>query len=113
MRSEKEFFEEVDKVCQKSFQEIMEKLKEINIPIIEFHYEVELPYELRKEFEIPNIRIVIEAKISGGEAVYYYKDEKVDFINFWDSEISTLSLLQQCEVQDTNIPNNTKNLSLN
>lgn len=119
MKTEKELFDLIEIAIQRNFKEIMEKLDEINATITLIHFEAELSQEIKNEFGVPNIRIIIEAKDGSADVVYFYKDRRIDPIFNEHSELGELSIypiLLQCEIQNTHKPDisflgNIKNLN--
>lgn len=120
MRDEKYFFETINTICQNSYQEIAQKLSETkSSTVFGFSFEPIIPLELKNEFEVPNIRLLVIVSSNGdGDVQYYYNDQLIMPLDLSLSDkITTLQYLQQCEFQKTNNPKlgffNDKNKLLN
>ena len=110
MDKNKEFTEELDKVVQSEWKEAAKLIKDSKLRIISFSYSVLLSDDILKKYSLTNnIEFIVDTTSDSGKIEYYYKGMKLEPVNYYlrpddYHEVSTLSILQQCTIQDTYKP---------
>jgi hypothetical protein len=103
----KEFFKEIDKVVQSSWEELQQLAKSIKTQIMSIEFVVELDdiqkYGLNKD-------ILLVVNTYDKKMKYYYKNLEIEPECYYNRpqkyyEVSTLDILQECIMQDSHTPN--------
>ena len=112
MKEDMNFFNELDTVVKRGWEEVTSHIKECITNVISFEYVANLDKDIKLKYGL-NDDIVFVIKIDSirveGETQYYYKGRKMEPICYYlrpddYHEVSTLTMLRECIRQDTNKP---------
>jgi len=110
MCKNKMFFEELDKVTQDNYKEVVNALIKQNTKVYSFSYLIELNDDIILKYNLNNdIKFKCVVTPDSGSMEHYYKGRLVKPINLYirpDNycEVSTLTILQECIKQDRHDP---------
>lgn len=108
MNTNKEFFEQLDKISKEELNKLIKLIADTKIT--KFTFEISLPNDVLKKFWLSeDLLFLVDSTPTGCTMKYFYKNLPVEPINFYlrpddYHEVSTLEILQQCIHQDTHKP---------
>ena len=110
MEENEKFFNELNIITQSNYKEIMKRLEGIDINLISLAFEASLNNDILTKYGLnDDIEFLTNIGQSQGQTDYYYKGDKLEPINLQIRTkdyhpVTTLEILQQCVIQDTNKP---------
>lgn len=108
MNTNKEFFEQIDKISKEELTKLIKLID--GTQITKFTFKISLPNDVMNSFSLSeDLSFLVDSTPTDNKMKYYYKNLPIEPIHYYlrpddYHEVSTLEMLQQCIHQDTHKP---------